>query len=45
MQAIIEVDRLDQYPVFKQLCSVTFINSLLQTILPGLPFSINIDST
>ena len=35
IQAIIEVDRLDNIVVFKQLVSITFVRSLIEAILPG----------
>ena len=35
IQAIIEVDRLDNIVVFKQLVSVPFVRSLIEAFLPG----------
>jgi hypothetical protein len=37
VQAIIEVDRLKNIVVFKQLVNITFIRSLIESILPGTP--------
>ena len=35
VQAIIEVDRLKNIPVFKQLVNISFIRSIIEAILPG----------
>lgn len=35
LQALIEIDRLDDYPVIKDIINVAFIRSLLVAILPG----------
>ena len=35
VQALIEVQRLNSIPGFKELNSITFINALIQAILPG----------
>lgn len=39
MQGIIEVQRLSDVPVFKQLVSVAFVRSLIEAILPGAPLA------
>lgn len=35
VQALVEVQRLQNIPVFKQLLQITFIKSLLQSIFPS----------
>ena len=37
VQALVEVDRLQNIPVFKQLLRITFIRALLQSVFPSAP--------
>ena len=37
IQALVEVDRLDTVPFFKQLLEISFVKALLQSVLPSAP--------